>query len=168
MLGQRATNCQQRQNNIDRLTTLDKLYGNLSVSTDTGEPRGDCGAIRSQSSLSFDPFPSTKTWNLSRPPAASCVRHVFAQEPKLPPDSLCITGYNERATKALLRKWRKEYGNRVQFHKMKFNDFKKVLDLTFCGPRHALRFDLWDHITRCYLYHHQAKLTDFELAYIQG
>ena len=65
MLGQRATNCQQRKNDIDRLTTLDKLYGNLSVSTDTGEPREDFGAIRSQSSLSFDPFPSTKTWNLS-------------------------------------------------------------------------------------------------------
>ena len=39
-VGQRAANCQQTKDNIDRLTTVDKLYGNLSVSTDTGEPRG--------------------------------------------------------------------------------------------------------------------------------
>ena len=45
VLGQRAANCQQRKNNIDRLVTLDKLCGDLSVSTDTGEPRGDFGAI---------------------------------------------------------------------------------------------------------------------------
>jgi hypothetical protein len=62
VLGQRAKNCQQRKNNIDRITTLDKLYGNLSVSTDTSEPRGDFGAIRSQSSTELRSIPE---WNLS-------------------------------------------------------------------------------------------------------
>ena len=58
MLGQRAKNCQQRKNNIDGITTLDKLYGNLSVSRDTSELEETSGQSVVNPQLSFDPFPS--------------------------------------------------------------------------------------------------------------
>ena len=99
------------------------------------------------------------------------MRHVFEEEPKLPRDneSLYVTGYKQNEAEAMLEDWNKRYGtgNGIPFHKMKFREFKRSLDLTFGNSRHALRFDLWDYITNHYLYCNQNKLSDLALAYIQ-
>ena len=105
-----------------------------------------------------------------RPSNEDSVHHVFEEEPKLPRDheSTYVNGHLHKAAQTMLDDWIKTYGNGALFHKMKFTDFKRGLDLTYGNSRHVLRFDLWDCITAHYLHCHQNRLTASELAYIRG